>query len=346
MAVVETNAGNEGAVTIGSDTQPLVSVILPTYPNDVRMPYLGQAIASALAQTYTNLELIVSDNSMSDRVRDLVASFGDARVRYRHNGGNIGPLLNALVAYREAQGPLIATLFDDDIWEPTFLEKLVPPMAADDTLTMSFCDHWVISADGTIDHRATEINTRRWKRDRLAPGVHRPFIDLAVVDRAIPVGMGAVFRKSAIDWDDFPEEVFVYDLWLGYLAARDGGGAFYCPERLTRYRVHEEMMTSNTRYDSYAVYCYDRFIRDERLKPLRRQVLAESAGFHAGLGITLLEEGRRHEARRHLVWAFRHRPQLKALAGILLSFLPQKPAVHIGRARRIRAWFPDFSPRR
>jgi glycosyltransferase involved in cell wall biosynthesis len=306
------------------------------------MDYLRDAIASALAQTYRNLELIVSDNSASPAVEDLVRSFDDPRVRYRHNGGDIGPILNALAAYHAGDGPLVTTLFDDDLWEPTFLERLVPPLVDGPELTMAFCDHWVIGPDGAIDEAATEANTALWHRDRLAPGVHRPFIDLAILDRAIPVGMGTVFRRDAIDWDDFPERVFLYDLWLGYLAARDGGGAFYTPERLTRYRVHPSMMTSSTRYDVHAVYCYDRFLADPRVAPLRKEVLRESAGFHTGLGISLLEEGRAQEARRHLARGLRHGQRKKAAVGMALSLLPVGRKASVERARQL--WRRQVGP--
>ena len=63
--------------------QPFVSVIVPTYE---RLDYLRTALASALAQTYPNVEIIVSDNGPSAAVAELVAACGDSRLRYRHNG--------------------------------------------------------------------------------------------------------------------------------------------------------------------------------------------------------------------------------------------------------------------
>src|SRR5436853_120463 len=107
---------------------PLVSVVIPTYN---RVTYLRKALESALAQTYRHTEIIVSDNAASPDVADLVASYRDDRVRYRHNNGNIGPLGNVLAAYREARGAYVATLHDDDMWEPTLVEELVQPLESD-----------------------------------------------------------------------------------------------------------------------------------------------------------------------------------------------------------------------
>jgi glycosyltransferase involved in cell wall biosynthesis len=204
-------------------SNPLVSVIVPTYK---RLTYLRGALASALAQSYQPIEIIVSDDAASPKAAALVASFGDARLRYRDNGTGVGATRNALAAYLSARGEYVATLHDDDEWEPQFLERLMPPLIADRELSLAFSDHWIMGADGVVDPGASRNNTRRWRRDKLREGIYRPFHSLAVVDRSVPVVMAAVLRKSAIDWSDFPREMEpAYDLWLGYLASRDGAGA-------------------------------------------------------------------------------------------------------------------------
>ena len=62
---------------------PRVSVIMPVY---LRQQYLRQALESALAQTYRDIEIIVTDNGPSPEIERLVRSYGDPRLRYRHNG--------------------------------------------------------------------------------------------------------------------------------------------------------------------------------------------------------------------------------------------------------------------
>jgi len=53
---------------------PLVSVIVPCYNAEL---YIGEAIASALNQTYPNIEVIVVDDGSSDRSVEIIQSFGD-----------------------------------------------------------------------------------------------------------------------------------------------------------------------------------------------------------------------------------------------------------------------------
>ena len=59
---------------------PAVSAVIATYWAG---EYLRHAIGSALAQTYVDLEVIVSDDADDPGVRELAESFDDSRIRYR-----------------------------------------------------------------------------------------------------------------------------------------------------------------------------------------------------------------------------------------------------------------------
>ena len=127
---------------------PLISVIIPTYN---RPHYLKQAIASVVQQTYTNIEIIVSDDCSPEHPQSIIDAFQDARIRLRRNPTNLGIGLNATYAFKEAQGKYVASLNDDDVWQPNFLEKLVPPLEADPELALAFCDYSIIDAEGVVD---------------------------------------------------------------------------------------------------------------------------------------------------------------------------------------------------
>lgn len=321
-----------------ANSTPRVSIIMPTYK---RLTYIREAIDSALAQTMGDFELVVSDNGMTQDVADLAAGYGDPRIRYRTNGSNVGPMRNAQYAYMDGRAPLLTTLHDDDAWEPTFLERLVTPLEADPTLTLAFSDHWVMDSHSVVQPGLTEQNSRIWGRAELREGVIRPFIRQAVIDRALPVAMSTVFRKSAIDWDDFPAEMDPnYDLWIGYLAARGGAGAYYAAERLTRYRFHESSMTSGVRYDKPLVYCYSRFLADENLADYRRQIAKEAANFQVGLAMQQMQQGDRSTARRSLVKVMRTAPSPRAAAALALAATPLPASSVIARARALRRHAP------
>jgi glycosyltransferase involved in cell wall biosynthesis len=315
-----------------------VSVILPTYR---RNEYLRLALESALAQTYGDIEVIVSDNGPSAEVEELVRSYGDPRLRYRHNGGNIGPMRNARAAYACARGAYIVNLHDDDLWEPTYLARLLPALEANPDVTVAFADHSIMRPDGRVDEPTSERNTRLWGRAGLREGVHRPFYRLAIIDRAVSI-ITTVYRKSAFDWSDFPPEVGpLYDLWLAYKACREGRGAYYVPARLTHYRVHPEQLSRGDPFLHPKAYCYNAFLADERLAPIRADLKRAQARVEISLALSLLEEGRRAEARRHLLAALPVAPELRGLGGLVISLLPN-PALAIARGRDLKR---RFAPR-
>ena len=107
----------------GADTTPTVSVVLPTHQ---RRKILRQAIASVLAQTYRDFELIVIDDGSTDGTGEMVESLDgwDGRLRYRWQP-NRGASAARNAALRLAQGEIVAFLDSDNVWRPDHLERLV-----------------------------------------------------------------------------------------------------------------------------------------------------------------------------------------------------------------------------
>ncbi len=102
-----------------------VSVIIPTHN---RADVLGRAIASVLAQTLSDLELIVVDDGSTDRTPEVLAGFDDPRLTGMHqeNKGVSAARNRGIAASR---GRFIALLDSDDTWMPDKLEKQVRFMA-------------------------------------------------------------------------------------------------------------------------------------------------------------------------------------------------------------------------
>ena len=113
-------------VTIQSDKNPLVSVVIPTYNH---AHYLGMALQSVIDQTYRNLEVIVVDNHSTDETDMVMVGFDDHRIKHLkvHNGGVIAKSRNAGVD--AASGEWIAFLDSDDWWD---LDKVEVSLACRD----------------------------------------------------------------------------------------------------------------------------------------------------------------------------------------------------------------------
>lgn len=107
---------------------PLVSILMLTYN---RAHFIGEAIASVLAQTYTNFELIIIDDGSTDDTAEVVSRFTDPRITYSKETTNQGLLVRRQGSLSRAQGAYIAVLDSDDIWlEVTKLAQQVTYLEA------------------------------------------------------------------------------------------------------------------------------------------------------------------------------------------------------------------------
>ena len=124
-----------------SGTQPRVSIGLPIY-NAER--YLEEAIDSILAQTYTDFELIISDNASTDRTQEICKVYAqrDPRIRYHRNEKNLGGAPNHNLVFRLARGEYFKWAAYDDKIAPDFLLKCVAVLDKnpDVVLCMSMTD--------------------------------------------------------------------------------------------------------------------------------------------------------------------------------------------------------------
>ena len=94
---------------------PLVSIVIPVYNGS---NYMREAIDSALAQTYSNIEIIVVNDGSNDggATRDIALSYGD-KIRYfeKENGG-VSTALN--LAIKNMRGQYFSWLSHDDVYLP------------------------------------------------------------------------------------------------------------------------------------------------------------------------------------------------------------------------------------
>ena len=113
--------------------RPNVAVVIPVY-NGAR--FLGEALASVLAQTYPPAEVVVVDDGSTDDSAKIAASFNGVRVLMQANAGP-SAARNAGVAGSSAV--VIAFLDADDTWLPRKLERQVAALESDAGLGLVLC---------------------------------------------------------------------------------------------------------------------------------------------------------------------------------------------------------------
>ena len=99
--------------------KPLVTIAIPTCNR--AKTYLVKSLKSAINQTYSNIQIIVSDNCSSDNTEEVVKNFHDSRIEYFKQSENIGPVENTIFCIEKARGVYFLLLHDDDMVDEDFI---------------------------------------------------------------------------------------------------------------------------------------------------------------------------------------------------------------------------------
>ncbi len=202
----------------------LVSVVIPARDAE---PYLSRAIDSALAQTYSPLEVIVVDDGSRDATYE-VASRYCAEVKAIRLPGSLGPAAARNVGVEAANGTYVAFLDADDEWLPEKTARQVAVIECAPDMTFVFCGAAFISeTSGTPtlvnQNRIPATGREAWKTLLAYPFVCTP----AVLARRDVVLRAGLFDSTLTIAED-------QDLWIRLARI---GPIGHVPEVLAR--VHD-----------------------------------------------------------------------------------------------------------
>jgi glycosyltransferase involved in cell wall biosynthesis len=123
---------------------PRVSILVPTYNSE---RWILEALDSALAQTYEDTEIVVSDNASTDGTIELVRSLKDERLRVHVRDHNIGPVGNHNALLCLARGSYLKFLHADDMLLPHCVSAMVSIAEDEPGIGLVFATREVFSDD-------------------------------------------------------------------------------------------------------------------------------------------------------------------------------------------------------
>ncbi|MFM0204777.1 glycosyltransferase [Paraburkholderia fungorum] len=153
-----------------SRSSPKVSICLPTCN---RPELIVECIDSCLAQTYSNLEIVIGDDSRDQRTQQLIAERypNEPRICYAMNRPSLGQACNVASLFERASGDKILLIHDDDFLTTDGIEKLVSLWKLHPQLEVAFADQYEADHTGAVDFDAsTRLNTA-FRRTRDAEGL-------------------------------------------------------------------------------------------------------------------------------------------------------------------------------
>jgi glycosyltransferase involved in cell wall biosynthesis len=155
--------------------KPRVSIGLPVFNGE---NYIVEALDSILAQTYTDFELIISDNASTDRTEEICRAYAakDERIRYFRNETNLGATANFNRVFELSSGEYFKWAAHDDIIAPDFLLKCVEVLDQDPSVVLCY------TKTKTIDERGKAIEKCIVKLNTDSTRPHKRFRDMISVE--------------------------------------------------------------------------------------------------------------------------------------------------------------------
>lgn len=215
------------------DSTNTVSVITASYN---MAQFLGPAIESVLAQTYSNLEHIVIDDGSTDDTESVVRKLAekDDRIRYFYQP-NAGQTVAKNHGLKEAQGDYIAFVDADNMWVPDKLERQMKFFeSCPSNVGVHYSDVQLINGKGELVHTPYE--------KKHSGKITRPLL----MNNFVKFNTVLIPRRVLDDVGFFDEELSMgidYELWLRISVDYD---FHHTPENLVLYRIWEGQMSHRT----------------------------------------------------------------------------------------------------
>jgi len=224
-------------------SDPLVSVLIPTFN---RRDFVVKAIASALAQTYPNIEVVVHDDNSSDGTKKSLKKINDKRFRYVFTPKNHGMVGGWNFIHNLAKGEYIKYLADDDLLEPTCVAKLVKAATKHPNSSIVTCKRKFVDKEGNVINTAQFSNKQTVTDGRK----HAHWVLTTIRENKIGEPSAVLYRKvdgeKAGLFDPQFSQFADFEFWIRLL---EFGDIVYVDEPLCSFRTHADSNTSASHKD-------------------------------------------------------------------------------------------------
>ena len=193
-----------------STESPRISVVIPLYNKGA---YIAATLQSVLHQTFPDFEVLVVDDGSTDNGPQAVRTFTDSRIRVVSQK-NEGVSSARNQGIRLAQAPHIAFLDADDLWQPTYLQQMVPFI-----LQHPGCGLYIAAHQVAEKHRVLEPTVA------LPTGVLQDYFKAELENKITRLSSTIAPREVCLQVGCFP---------VGMISGED---SFFCGKVAMAYRV-------------------------------------------------------------------------------------------------------------
>ncbi|MFM8948617.1 MAG: glycosyltransferase family 2 protein, partial [Acidimicrobiaceae bacterium] len=217
----------------------------PTYNGE---KFIARTIQSILDQTFSNFEIIVSDDGSTDKTLEIVRSFNDPRIIRVDSLSRVGAEANWNNSVANARADLVKLVCQDDLLYEQCLQTEFEAMSLSANLDAVFC----FSLRDFVTPKDRFIKGRRIANSDQKKLSKTQMLRKIVRSGGNPIGepMAVMFRKSAFEKAGKFHGDYVIDLnmWAGLLEI---GSALFIPRRLSAFRISKTSWTSSLKKSQF-----------------------------------------------------------------------------------------------
>jgi glycosyltransferase involved in cell wall biosynthesis len=218
-------------------SRPIATVVIPAY-NAANT--IGATVSSVLTQSRGDVEVIVVDDGSVDETVDVIRGFDTSRVALvAQEHGGVACALNA--GMLRATAPFVSMLGADDLWLPSYLNRMMTALEANPQSAVAYTDAWLLD---DVNGRIARASAMQKQRPRGHASLNQWEFFCALMQRNF-VFSSTLARKEVLAnlgfCDPGLRSAEDYDLWLR--AAMAGHEFVYVPGRLVVYRVRPDSLS-------------------------------------------------------------------------------------------------------
>ena len=213
----------------------MLSVCMATYNGE---KYIRQQLDSILIQLSKGDEVVISDDSSTDRTVAMIREFRDDRIVLFENQKFRSPVFNFQNSLNHAQNDIIILSDQDDIWKP---DKVKVLMQYINNYDLILSDAEVIDKDGNI------IEGSFYRKNGSKKGLVKNIIKNSYL------GCTMAFNRNILEMSlPFPRDLPMHDWWIG-LVGELYGETYFIKNKLISYRRHDNNASSTSEESKYSL---------------------------------------------------------------------------------------------
>ncbi len=222
-----------------------ISIVTASYNYE---KYIKETIHSILNQTYKDWEMIIVDDCSTDNSVDVIKSYNDDRIKLFVNEKNLGLKETLKHGIKEANSEWIAFLESDDVLAPDYLEKKVEIIKKYPDINLIFNDCEFFGDDERVkafEHALKK--TRDLLKNQSYP--KNMFYDFYQSNKIFTFSSVMAKRRDLLKVNFNPKLDYLID-WHLWVQLASLGKFYYMPEKLTKWRLHNNSYINSSTYKS------------------------------------------------------------------------------------------------